>query len=214
MKRLLLILPLLPFPSLANDALVKSIERFTDIFSISFSKVEETTVATLDANYKITDNFRIFGDVDTLINWEAGAGYSFWQGEDYYTENTLKFSEYKVAMGIFAAKLLYDNWTLIGDVNYNHNFDQEPCLAALCWQSSLSDSIKYSAGVLWSPIKHADILIKYNQEVGIKQNTYSFNRDEIPNLSDRTNEKYYEIITLINMKYLKPTVTYTRFPEA
>lgn len=213
MKRLLIILPVLSFPSLANDTLTESIERFTDIFSISFSKKEDNTVATLDANYKITDNFRIFGDIDTEANWEAGTGYSFWQGDTYYTENTFKVSEYKVTTGIFAAKLLHENWTIISDINYNYNFEQKQCFDFKHLTCIPSDSIEYSAGLMWSPIKYADLLIKYNQEVGIKQNKYYINSNELPKSRDKTNEQYYELVTFINTKYLKPTVTYTYYPE-
>ncbi len=212
MKRILLTLSLLSFQSAANDTLVESIERFTDIFGVSFSKVDDNTVATLDANYRITDDFRVFGDIDTDVNWEVGAGYSFWQGDTYYTENTFKVSEYKVSTGIFAAKLIHVDWTLIGDINYHHKFAQEPCLAEFCWERSLSDSVEYSAGLMWSPIKYADILVKYNQEIGISNNQIYINGEEIEFLRDKTNKQSYEVITFINMKYLKPSITYTFFP--
>ncbi|MFA0350778.1 hypothetical protein AB4486_28145, partial [Vibrio sp. 10N.222.55.C6] len=92
-----------PFHSSANDTLVESIERFTDIFSVSLSQNPDNdkTVATLDINYQINDKLRVFGEVDTQEYWQAGVGYSFWQGDTYYTENTLKVSEQEVTTGIF-----------------------------------------------------------------------------------------------------------------
>ncbi|KGY12363.1 hypothetical protein NM22_10790 [Vibrio tubiashii] len=213
MKRLLIVLPLISFPSLANDTLAESIERFTDIFGISFSKVEEDTVATLDANYKITDNFRIFGDIDTNVDWEVGAGYSFWQGQTYYTENTLKASEEKITTGIFAAKLLHENWTLIGDINYNYKFELKQCFDFQHLTCAPSDSIEYSAGLMWSPIKYTDLLVKYNQELGIKENLYFIDSSEIERARDKTNHQYYEFVTFINIGYLKPSITYTHFSE-
>ncbi|PMG45180.1 hypothetical protein BCU90_19565 [Vibrio lentus] len=217
MKRLLLILAsTFPFHSSANDTLVESIERFTDIFGISFSKVDNSTVATLDANYRITDDFRVFGDIDTDLNWEVGVGYSFWQGSTYYTENTFKASENKLTTGIFAAKLLHEDWTLIGDINYNYKFEQEQCYDFRNLTCTPSDSIEYSAGLMWSPIKYADLLLKYNQEIGVKNNEYYLDIPATGNRisqSDKTNLQYYELVTFINIKYLKPSITYSYFPE-
>lgn len=215
MKRLLLILAsTFPFHSSASDTLVESIERFTDIFGISFSQMNGSTVMTLDANYQINDELRVFGDIDTDVNWEVGAGYSFWQGQTYYTENTFKVSEYKLTTGIFVAKLIHDNWTLIGDINYNYAFDQEYCESNVCVEKIAADSIDYSAGFLWSPIRYADFLVKYNQEIGIKDDEWYWKDNNLERFNSRTNTHYYEVATFINLKYIKPSVTYTIRPEA
>ncbi|MEZ8778475.1 hypothetical protein AB4584_10675 [Vibrio splendidus] len=215
MKRLLLILAsTFPFHSSASDTLVESIERFTDIFGISFSQMNGSTVTTLDANYQINDELRVFGDIDTDVNWEVGAGYSFWQGKTYYTENTFKVSEYKLTTGIFVAKLIHDSWTLIGDTNYNYTFDQEYCIPATCVEYKAANSIDYSAGFLWSPTRYADFLVKYNQEIGIKEDKWYRKDSNLERFSSRKNTHYYEVATFINLKYIKPSVTYTLRPEA
>ncbi|CAH6821096.1 conserved hypothetical protein [Vibrio chagasii] len=215
MKRLLLMLASTsPFHSSANDTLVESIERFTDIFSISFSQLGGSTVTTLDANYQINEKLRVFGDIDTNVNWEVGAGYSFWQGQTYYTENTFKVSEYKLTTGIFVAKLVHDDWTLIGDTNYNYTFDQEYCIPETCVNHKAANSVDYSAGFLWSPIRYADFLFKYNQEIGIKKDEWYWKDRNIGALNSRKNIHYYELATFINLKYIKPSVTYTIRPEA
>ncbi|CAH6845132.1 conserved hypothetical protein [Vibrio chagasii] len=215
MKRLLLMLASTsPFHSSANDTLVESIERFTDIFSISFSQLGGSTVTTLDANYQINEKLRVFGDIDTNVNWEVGAGYSFWQGQTYYTENTFKVSEYKLTTGIFVAKLVHDDWTLIGDTNYNYTFDQEYCIPETCVNHKAANSVDYSAGFLWSPIRYADFLFKYNQEIGIKKDEWYWKDHNIGALNSRKNIHYYELATFINLKYIKPSVTYTIRPEA
>ncbi|MFA0114748.1 hypothetical protein AB4407_13900 [Vibrio sp. 10N.261.46.E11] len=216
MKRLLLILAsTFPFYSSANDPLVESIERFTDIFSVSLSQNpdNEKTVATLDINYQINDKLRVFGEVDTQEYWQAGVGYSFWQGDTYYTENTVKVSEYETTTGIFAAKLIHDDWTLIGDINYNYAFDKEFCKSNVCVEKIAADSIDYSAGFLWSPIRYADFLVKYNQEIGIRDDEWYWKDSDIDRLSSRKNSHYYEVATFINLKYIKPSVTYTIRPE-
>ena len=155
MKRILLILAsIFPFHLSANETLVESIERFTDIFSVSLSQNpdNEKTVATLDINYQINDKLRVFGEVDTQEYWQAGLGYSFWQGDTYYTENTIKVSEHEITTGIFVAKLIHENWTLLGDINYNYmDRDFEACLPNLCVEYKASDTFDYSAGALWSP---------------------------------------------------------------
>lgn len=216
MKRLLLILAsILPFYSSANDTLVESIERFTDIFSVSLSQNPDSdkTVATLDMNYQINDKLRVFGEVDTQEYWQAGLGYSFWQGDTYYTENTVKVSEQEVTTGIFVAKLVHENWTLIGDINYNYTFDQKYCIPATCLDYKAANFIDYSAGFLWSPISYADFLFKYNQEVGLKKDELYWKDSNIDVLSSRKNIHYYELATFINLKYIKPSITYTLRPE-
>ncbi|MFA0012652.1 hypothetical protein AB4391_04730 [Vibrio lentus] len=225
MKRLLLILAsTFPFYSSANDTLVESIERFTDIFSVSLSQNpdNEKTVATLDINYQINDKLRVFGEVDTQEYWQAGVGYSFWQGNTYYTENTVKVSEHEITTGIFAAKLIHEQWTLIGDINYNYmDRDFDACLPNLCLEYKVSDTFDYSVGALWSPIKYADFLYKFNQEIGFKKDTQDFYiNDDITSDSGhirneaRTNIQYHEVAIFFNLKYIKPSVTYTLRPEA
>ncbi len=220
MKRILLTLSLLSFQSTANDTLVESIERFTDIFGVSFSKVkdpltkEEMNVATLEANYQITDNLRIFGDVDTQGTWELGGGYSFFQGETYYTENTLKVSEYKASTGIFGAKLLTQYWTIIGDLTYNHYFDQNDYYDIQDLNKNSASSIDSGVGIMWSPIKYADLLVKYNHEIGLDENKFSYQGHQLPGyFVTKKDEVTYDIITFINMKYLKPSIGYTIYPE-
>lgn len=210
---LLLTASLIPFSTVANDTLVDSIERFTDIFAVSFSQQKGTTVTTLDANYLITDNLRVFGDVDTELNWEVGAGYSFWQGPTYYTENNIKVSEHKLTSGIFVAKLIHDDWTLLGDLNYNHYYGNDGCFTNSCWEYRKSNSFDYSAGVIWSPIQRADFLFKYNHEVGIKEDKWYWQDNNLNAFNSRTNKHYYEVATFIDMKYLKPSITYTIRPD-
>lgn len=227
MKRLLLILAsTFSFHSPANDTLVESIERFTDIFSVSLSQNpdNEKTVVILDINYQITDKLRAFGEVDSQDYWQAGLGYSFWQGDTYYTENTLKVSEHEITTGIFTAKLIHENWTLIGDLNYNYiDNNMSDCQPLLCWETKVSDTFDYSIGALWSPIVYADFLYKFNHEVGIKKNTLDIYIDEklpgelIPKhtkLDSRSNNHYHEVAMFLNFKYIKPSVTYTIRPES
>ncbi|GAD81200.1 hypothetical protein [Vibrio ezurae] len=200
----------------ADTSLVNTIEKFTDIFGISFSQYDGSTVATLDGNYYVTERLRVFGDIDTDLNWEVGSGYSIWSGETYYTENSFTVSEYKLSTGIFIAKMLDEKWTLIGDVNYNYKFDSERCFAnfqEICPTESLSDSVDYSAGVIWSPIKYIDLLYKFNQEIGFKKNEYYFpNLDETFQVGN-TNEIFHEVVAFINLKYLRPSITYTTYRD-
>ena len=128
-------------------------------------------------------------------------------------ENTFKVSEYKLTTGIFLAKLIHDNWTLIGDTNYNYTFDQEYCIPATCLDHKAANSIDYSAGFLWSPIRYADFLVKYNQEIGTKDDEWHWKDNNIDRLSSRKNTHYYELATFINLKYIKPSITYTLRPE-
>ncbi len=225
MKRILITLAsIFPFHLSANETLVESIERFTDIFSVSLSQNpdSEKTVATLDINYQINDKLRIFGEVDTQEYWQAGLGYSFWQGDTYYTENTIKVSEHEITTGIFVAKLIHENWTLLGDINYNYmDRDFEACLPNLCVEYKASDTFDYSAGALWSPIQYADFLYKFNQEIGFKKDIQDFyikdDTTAIPGYirnETRTNIHYHELAVFFNLKYVKPSVTYTIYPES
>ena len=224
MKRLLLILAsTFPFYSSANDTLIESIERFTDIFSVSLSQNpdNEKTVATLDINYQINDKLRVFGEVDTQEYWQAGVGYSFWQGDTYYTENTVKVSEHEITTGIFAAKLIHEQWTLIGDLNYNFmDRDISECIPQACFTSKVSDTVDYGIGALWSPIQYADFLYKFNQEIGFQKDTQDFYiKDDTATRpihirnETRTNIHYHEVAVFFNLKYVKPSVTYTIYPE-
>ncbi|WP_261816765.1 hypothetical protein [Vibrio gallicus] len=200
----------------AESTLVGTIEKFTDIFGISFSQYQGSTIATLDGNYYVTERLRAFGDIDTDLNWELGTGYSIWSGESYYTENSITISEYKLSTGIFAAKMVSSDWTLIGDMNYNYKFDTERCfenLQDLCPTESLSDSFEYSAGLIWSPIQYIDLLYKFNHEIGFKKNAYHFSTPDITLKTDRTNQIYHEIVAFINMKYLRPSITYTTYQD-
>ncbi|WP_117235299.1 hypothetical protein [Vibrio maerlii] len=223
MKRLLLLAtPLLSFQSIANDTLIESIERFTDIFSVSLSQSPDNdkTVATLDINYQLTDQFRIFGEVDTRDYWQAGLGYSFWQGDTYYTENNLKVSEHEINTGIFAAKLIHEQWTLLAELNYNFmDKDSEFDNAASKVQFNIADTFDYGIGTLWSPVKYVDILYKFNHEIGVTKDSRNlYVKNDYPILGidsghyknkDRFNHHYHEVAMFLNLKYLKPSVTYT-----
>jgi hypothetical protein len=212
MKRfLIVILTISSASTFANDTLIETIEKFTDIFAISFSQNNGSTVATLDANYYVTDELRVFGDIDTDLVWEVGAGYSIWSGETYYTENSLKVSERRVSTGIFGAKLLNEKWTAIGDVNYNFQFDSESCWnnTDLCWIQDKADTIEFSVGGIWSPIEHLDWIYKYNKEFSYKNNQFELKNSNLPKIGSKTNYDYHEFITVINLSYFKPSVTYT-----
>ncbi|GAM54357.1 hypothetical protein JCM19231_2246 [Vibrio ishigakensis] len=213
MRRLAILSLFLSANAFAESTLVQTIEKFTDIFGISFSQQDGNTVATLDANYYITEDLRVFGDIDTEVNWEVGAGYSIWKGETYYTENSLKISDYKVSTGIFGAKVLSQHWTAIGDVNYNYKFDDEYCFVANCLNYLPSDSIDYSAGAIWSPIKYFDLLYKFNHEIGFKDNMWNGKQNDISISSGKTDLIYHEMILFLNIKQLRPSVTYTYFEE-
>lgn len=197
----------------AESTLVETIEKFTDIFGISFSQQDGNTVATLDANYYITEDLRVFGDIDTEVNWEVGAGYSIWKGDTYYTENSFKVSEYKVSTGIFAAKVLSQDWTAIGDINYNYKFDNEYCFGEASLTYIPSDSIDYSAGFIWSPIRYFDLLYKFNHEIGLKKNEWNSPQNDISFNSGKTDLIYHEMILFLNIKQLRPSVTYTYYEE-
>ncbi|MFA0068433.1 hypothetical protein AB4344_11540 [Vibrio breoganii] len=200
----------------ADSSLVETIEKFTDIFGVSFSQFDGSTVATLDGNYYFTDRLRVFGDIDTELNWEIGTGYSFWSGESFYTENNIKASEYKISTGVFLAKMISEDWTFIADVNYNYKLDSEKCFVNFqeyCPTVSMSDSIDYSSGLIFSPIKYIDLLYKFNHEVGLNQNEYYLPSLDTTLLGDRTNDIFHEFIVFINLKYLRPSVTYTTYKD-
>lgn len=208
---LLLLFTLFSTAAKADD-LIESIEKFTDIFGISFSQNNGDTVATLDANYHLTDDLRIFGDIDTDMNWEVGTGYSFLSGISYYTENTLKISEHQVSTGIFGAKMIHENWTLIGDINYNHKFSAENCLNEFCWENQRADTYEYSAGFIWSPIHQIDWIYKFNHELSTKNNHYVLlNMPNMPVEGSKTDFRYHEFVAVFNLKYLRPSITYTYF---
>lgn len=217
MKFALFGLLFLPFSSRAD--IVESIEKFTDIFSISFSNSHGTTITTLEGSYDLTDTFRVFGDIDTESYWEVGVGYSFWQGESYYTENTLSASNHRYSTGIFGAKVLNEQWALIGDINYNYKLDiKDPfCKPAnVCLGDHLnyspSDSIDYSLGTMWSPFQYVDLIYKINHEVGLQTNTLTFFKDVNWSL-ERTNTYYHETAIYFNLPYIRPSVTYTHFDK-
>ena len=205
MKRLLLILAsTFPFHSSASDTLVESIERFTDIFGISFSQMNGSTVTTLDANYQINDELRVFGDYRYRRKLGSWCWILFFGKVKPTIPRTLfKVSEYKLTTGIFVAKLIHDSWTLIGDTNYNYTFDQEYCIPATCVEYKAANSIDYSAGFLWSPTRYADFLVKYNQEIGIKEDKWYRKDSNLERFSSRKNTHYYEVATFINLKYIK-----------
>ncbi|MGF1752686.1 hypothetical protein L4C33_03700 [Vibrio makurazakiensis] len=215
MKRSLLILSLISLPSHAD--LVESIEKFTDIFGVSLSNSNGETIYTLDVTYDVTDNLRVFGDIDTESNWEAGFGYSFWQGETYYTENTIKVNDRQYSTGIFVAKVLNDRWIAIGDINYNYKLEVDDPLCKgmdICNGNPFgvsylpSDSIDYSLGAMWSAHTYVDLLYKFNQEVGTSHNVITaFDSGRVK--VARTNLIYHEAIMYLNLKYIRPSVTYT-----
>ncbi|MGF1721940.1 hypothetical protein L4D20_18070 [Vibrio kyushuensis] len=217
MKRSLLVISL--FVSPVQAEIVDSIEKFTDIFGVSFSKdIDGSTVTTLDASYDVTEKLRVFGDIDTESNWEAGIGYSVWQGDSYYTENTLKVSEWKYSTGIFVAKSLHEQWVAIVDVNYNYKKDIEDPICKIfgeCNGNKLdttfhpSDSIDYSIGAMWSPVSYFDLIYKFNHEVGLKDNYLSVNNTSWPMTNGRSNTHYHEAVLYINAKYIRPSITYT-----
>ncbi|MGF1697141.1 hypothetical protein L4C54_15840 [Vibrio lamellibrachiae] len=225
MKRSLLVISL--FVSPVQAEIVDSIEKFTDIFGVSFSKdIDGSTVTTLDASYDVTEKLRVFGDIDTESNWEAGIGYSFWQGEGYYTENSLKISDGKYSTGIFIAKSLHEKWVAIGDVNYNNKKQiADPFCGSesTCGGNHLnviahpSDSVDYSIGAMWSPIELFDLVYKFNHEVGLKENYISFdkpitvNDERLSRSYGKTNYHYHEAIVYLNAKYIRPSITYTYF---
>lgn len=215
MKKSVLIASLFCFPALAD--ITETIEKYTDIFGVSLSSVDGETVYTLDANYDITDNLRIFGDIDTESSWEAGVGYSFWSGEDYYTENTLSVSDNKYSTGIFAVKAITDKWLAIGDINYNYRLDVDDPVCQwfdTCNGNPLdmvykpSATIDYSVGAMWSAHQYVDLMYKFNQEVGLSRNELSVLGERLP-LSERTNIIYHEAVLYLNTKYLRPSITYT-----
>ncbi len=210
MRLLFLFISVFSVSTYANDELIESIEKFTDIFGLSFSQANGETIATVDANYYITDELRVFGDIDTQMYWEVGAGYSFWSGETYYTENNIKVSDRKISTGIFAATAVHEKWTLIGDVAYNHNFDATKCLANTCVDLLNADTLEYSAGFIWSPIKYIDWIYKFNHEFSYQDNEFEFTGiPDVPFNSGKTNITYHELVTVLNLKYIRPTITYT-----
>ncbi|GEM80138.1 hypothetical protein [Vibrio superstes] len=213
MRRLAILSLFFSANALAESTLVDTIAKFTDIFGISFSQQNGNTVTTLDANYYITEDLRVFGDIDTDINWEVGAGYSVWKGDTYYTENSFKVSEYKISTGIFTAKVLSQNWTAIGDINYNYKFESDYCLSSTCLTYIPSNSIDYSAGVIWSPIQYFDLLYKFNHEIGFSNNTWNGTQNGINISTGKTDLNYHEMILFLNIKQLRPSVTYTYFEE-
>lgn len=214
MRRLAILSLLFSTSVFADSTLVETIEKFTDIFGISFSQQDGNTVATLDANYYITEDLRVFGDIDTEVNWEVGAGYSIWKGDTYYTENSLKISDYKVSTGIFGAKVLSNNWTAIADVNYNYKYNSEICvLGEACLTYIPSDSIDYSAGIIWSPIQYFDLLYKFNQEVGLRNNRLDIPRIDSREKIGKTDLIYHEMVLFLNIKQLRPSITYTYFED-
>jgi len=218
MKKYVIIASLFAYSAHAD--LVETIEQFTDIFGVSLSNVDGNTVYTLDASYDINDKLRVFGDIDTESSWEAGIGYSFWSGESYYTENTIKVSDIKYSTGIFAAKSIAEDWIAIGDINYNYMLDiDDPfcVIDGICNGNSRnivyepSDTIDYSAGFMWSAHQYIDLMYKFNQEFGISNNKLSF--DEILGVNElkgnTTNVIYHEVMVYLNMKYVRPSITYT-----
>lgn len=213
----LLLLLTLFSTTVSADDLIESIEKFTDIFGISFSQNNGNTVATLDANYYLSDNLRVFGDIDTDVNWEVGTGYTFFSGMTYYTENTLKISDNKVSTGIFGAKMVHEKWTLIGDINYNHKFSTDTCLTNFCLEYQPANTYEYSAGFIWSPIHQIDWIYKFNHELSTQKNRYS--TSDFPLLGDinhegqRTDNQYHELVAVFNLKYIRPSVTYTHFED-
>ncbi|WP_375752996.1 hypothetical protein [Vibrio sp. HN007] len=206
----LLLLTLLSIPASAND-IIESIEKFTNIFGISFSQNNGNTVATLDANYYLSDEFRVFGDIDTDLSWEVGTGYSIYSGMTYYTENTIKISEHKISTGIFGAKILHEDWTLIGDIHYNHKLSTESCLNEWCWENQRANTFEYSAGFIWSPVNQIDWIYKFNQELSTKNNRYVL--PNIPVEGTKTNFRYHELVAAFNLSYLRPSITYTHFED-
>ncbi|MFM2587347.1 hypothetical protein [Vibrio sp. TBV020] len=215
MKKYVIIASLFAYSAHAD--LVETIEQFTDIFGVSLSNVDGNTIYTLDATYDINDKLRVFGDIDTESSWEAGIGYSFWSGESYYTENTIKVSDIKYSTGIFAAKSIAEDWIAIGDINYNYmlDIDDPNCH----WFDSCngnrlemvylpSDTIDYSLGAMWSAHKYIDLMYKFNQEIGLFHNEISVLGEKYP-LNKRTNTIYHEVMVFLNLKYIRPSVTYT-----
>lgn len=202
----------------AHADIVETIEKYTDIFGVSVSNSDGETVYTLDANYEINDQVRIFGDIDTDSNWEAGFGYSIWSGESYYTENTIKISDRKYSTGIFVAKAINENWLAVGDVNYNYNLETDD--PACEWFESCNgnplelsyqpaSSVDYSVGMMWSPFDVTDLMYKFNHEVGIDKNYFYSGNDRLDITASRTNFHYHEFIVYLNVKYVRPSITYT-----
>ncbi|WGV99338.1 hypothetical protein QF117_15465 [Vibrio sp. YMD68] len=195
---------------------VASIEKFTDIFSISASSVDNDVVYTLDGNYYLTENLRVFGDIDTDSQWEIGLGYSFWSNDDFYTENTVSANSNTYSTGLFLAKSINESWLVISDVNFNYRTDINDPLCyfdEICNGNQLSakyvrsHTVDYSLGGMWSPISFFDLLYKFNHEVGIDRNELEIlsYRTEL----QRTNFNYHEASMLFNIGFLKPSITYT-----
>ncbi|MEH0667373.1 hypothetical protein H4F18_09275 [Vibrio scophthalmi] len=228
MKKLLIALPL--FFSLSAEAdVVESIEKFTDVFSISATQVDGETEFKLDANYYLTESLRAFGNIDTATNWEVGFGYSFWSGETYFTENTIKATEHTYSTGLFAAKSLSDAWLVLGDVNYNYRKDIEDPFCSplnLCIDNleyRRADTVSYSLGLMWSPVHYADFMYRFNHEVGVDKDYltgFGIDRELFPKIYDalesksRFNQHYHEFSLMLEVYFLKPTVTYNVYEDS
>ncbi|MEZ9786762.1 hypothetical protein BCV08_16635 [Vibrio breoganii] len=211
-RNLLSIAALLSSNAFASDTL----ETIKDTFSVSFGS--ETT-ATLNASYDLSEDWRVFGEVDSEGYWEAGVGYNFIIG-NIYNEVTFYAADgldkAKPWVGYFAAGYLAEDLVMYGSVDVGYGKFARSASGDLIDIDVTNNHFNMDATV--------GLMYDITDWFALGYEFSHYNRYDINELS--INDRYksdkglnhvvhsHEVSATFNIKGVKPTVSYHFYEDS